>query len=160
MVGLQFTSKPHIYTNALHGLTNADARGLNFDPEGICGQLNFLELLLYFHQSQNPFSRTDLDLRPLVGNMNVGHHGPGMYDANAQPSKRKRNIPHNQVKQGGRGRAFREYNCILLLCFITCSNEEVSSDLLLIYLLRDLNLLFSSMNPMRLLWTKKTFLWS
>lgn len=89
-----------IYSNALHGLHNCDSAALNYNPEGICGQLTFLELLLHFEYSDNPFHRI-LKLRPILGNSKVGNHGPQMFFEEYVPSNRNRSIPKNQ--EGRRG---------------------------------------------------------
>lgn len=78
-----------IYSNAIHGLQN--------DDEGICGELTFFELFLYFIHCDNPFY-PKLELRPLLGNSNVGHHGPHIYGPQYDiPIERNRNVPRNQL---------------------------------------------------------------
>lgn len=72
--------------------------------KGVCGHLNFLELFLHFNGRENPFNRP-LNLRPLLGNQNVGDHGPRMYDFDYRPGTRNQNIPYGQT--GGRRRGRR-----------------------------------------------------
>lgn len=64
-----------IYSNPLHRFQNQSIK----NTPGICAQLTFLEVLIYFEQrfgySDNPFDR-NMTLRDICVNVNVGHHGP------------------------------------------------------------------------------------